>query len=143
MDTVDVCIIGAGMAGASVAYHLAPHASVLMLEREPHVGYHSTGRSAAMYAPQYGSPLIRQLTAATGPFLRAPPADFAAVPLLTERGFLTIGRADQRAALAEQKSLLAASGQKAQPLTTAEARALVPALKAAAVDWALFDSSAI
>ena len=65
------------MAGASIAYHLAAHASVLLLEREPHVGYHSTGRSAALYAPLYGSDVIRTLTRASGPFLQAPPPGFA------------------------------------------------------------------
>ena len=64
MDTVDVCIIGGGMAGASVAFHLAPHARVTLLERESHVGYHSTGRSAALYSPNYCSSLVQRLTLA-------------------------------------------------------------------------------
>jgi D-arginine dehydrogenase len=142
MESADVCIIGGGMAGASVAYHLAPHARVVLLEREPHVGYHSTGRSAALYAPQYGSPVIRRLTAAAGPFLRAPPEGFAAAPLLTPRGFMTIGRADQRAALAEHETVARLADQSVQRLTSAEARTLVPSLRADAVDWALLDPSA-
>ena len=62
MEDVDVCIIGGGIAGASVAFRVAPVARVLLLEREPHPGYHSTGRSAALFHPQYGSPVIRALT---------------------------------------------------------------------------------
>ncbi|MDP1962193.1 MAG: FAD-dependent oxidoreductase, partial [Reyranella sp.] len=54
MQTADVLIIGAGMAGASAAYFLAPHARVVVLERESQPGYHATGRSAAMYAESYG-----------------------------------------------------------------------------------------
>jgi D-arginine dehydrogenase len=142
MDSVDVCIIGGGMAGASVAFHLAPHASLVLLEREPHVGYHSTGRSAAMYVPQYGSPVIRRLTAVAGSFLRAPPADFAPGPLLSERGALTVGSAGQRAVLEHHAAVAQASGQALTRLTSAEARVLVPALKPAAVDWALLDRTA-
>lgn len=142
MDSVDVCIIGGGMAGASVAFHLAPHASIVLLEREPHVGYHSTGRSAAMYAPQYGSSVIRRLTATAGSFLRAPPAGFATTPLLTERGFLTIGSAAQRPALERHEAIAHASGQSAVRLTAREAREIVPSLRPEATDWALLDRTA-
>jgi D-arginine dehydrogenase len=50
MQEADVLIIGAGMAGASAAYFLAQHKRVLLLERESQPGYHSTGRSAALYS---------------------------------------------------------------------------------------------
>ena len=43
----DVAVIGAGMAGASIAAELAPHARVLLAEAETAPGYHATGRSAA------------------------------------------------------------------------------------------------
>src|SRR5262249_53551275 len=108
MESVDVCIIGGGMAGASIAYRIARDAKGLMLEREPHVAYHSTGRSAALYHPQYGSAVIRALTAASGPFYTSPPADFGTV--LSPRGSLVIGRAGQEEALAKHQSLAAASG---------------------------------
>ena len=142
MESVDVCIIGGGIAGASVAYHLAPHARVLLLEREVHVGYHSTGRSAALYAPQYGSPVIRRLTVASGPFFRSPPPGFVATPLLTDRGFMTIGRDEQGAALERHEAVARASGQTPQRITTREACALVPALRPAAAAWALLDPTA-
>jgi len=142
MDSVDVCIIGGGMAGASVAFHLAPHASVLLLEREPHVGYHSTGRSAALYAPQYGSSVIRRLTASAGAFLGAPPPGFAAAPLLTKRGFMTIGSEAQRPALERAEALAHAIGQTATRLSVSEARAIVPSLRPEATDWALLDTTA-
>ena len=55
MQTCDVLIIGAGIAGASAAYEIAPFAKVILLERESRPGYHATGRSAAVFAPAYGN----------------------------------------------------------------------------------------
>lgn len=143
MESVDVCIIGGGMGGASVAYFLAPHASVLLLEREEHLAYHSTGRSAALYSPQYGSVLIRRLTRATGPFLLSPPAGFTETPILRDRGFVTVGRADQQEQLQQTLSIAAASGWELQRLSATEARALVPSLRDEAVAWGLLDATAM
>jgi D-arginine dehydrogenase len=64
---VDVLVIGGGIAGVSIAYELAAHASVTLLEAEPELARHTTGRSAAIYAPSYGPPTVRELTTASGP----------------------------------------------------------------------------
>jgi D-arginine dehydrogenase len=69
MSRFDVAIVGAGIAGASLAAELAPHASVLLLEGEDQPGYHATGRSAAFWSETYGGPLIQPLTTASGPWL--------------------------------------------------------------------------
>ena len=90
---VDVLIIGAGMAGASAAYFLAPHRRVLVLEREALPGYHATGRSAAMYSETYGNATVRAITTASKPFYFNPPAGFSDYPLVTPRGALTVGTA--------------------------------------------------
>ena len=86
---VDFVIIGAGIAGASAAYWLAPHGKVVILERESHPGFHSTGRSAALYMASYGSAQVRALTLASKKFFDAPPQGFCAHPLLSPRGALT------------------------------------------------------
>ncbi|HYG47455.1 MAG TPA: FAD-binding oxidoreductase [Allosphingosinicella sp.] len=67
----DIAIVGAGMAGASLAAAVAGEASVLLLEAEDQPGYHSTGRSAAFWAESYGGPFVQPLTTASGPFLEA------------------------------------------------------------------------
>jgi D-arginine dehydrogenase len=60
----DIIVIGAGIAGASVAAHLASTHRVAICEMEERPGYHTTGRSAAAYEPNYGPPPILALTRA-------------------------------------------------------------------------------
>lgn len=64
----DIIVIGAGIAGASVAAHLAGTHRVAICEMEDRPGYHTTGRSAAMYEPNYGPPPMLALTRAAGPY---------------------------------------------------------------------------
>ncbi|MFN0186577.1 MAG: NAD(P)/FAD-dependent oxidoreductase [Aquabacterium sp.] len=105
-DTYDLVIIGAGIAGAALAWNLL-HAGpadqrrprVLVLEREPQPGYHSTGRSAAMFMETYGAPQARALTRASRAFYATPPDGFADVPLLAPRGAVYLGWEGDAAAL--------------------------------------------
>ena len=90
MIDCEFLIVGAGIAGASTGYFLAPHGRTLLLERESQPGYHSTGRSAALYTLAYGTPQVRALTAASRAFFDAPPAGFSEHPLLSPRGELVV-----------------------------------------------------
>jgi len=92
---LDAVIVGAGIAGASVAYFLAERAKVLVLEREAQPGLHSTGRSAALFSETYGGAQIRALTRASRPFLERPPHGFVEHALLAPRGALVVGAAAQ------------------------------------------------
>ena len=85
-----IVIIGGGIAGAGLAYFLAAHARVTLLEAEDHPGLHSTGRSAAFYAETYGGPLVQPLTAASRGFFEAPPPGYGDTPLVSPRGALHI-----------------------------------------------------
>ena len=88
-ERFDVAIIGAGMAGASLAAEIGASARVLLLEAEDVPGYHSTGRSAAFWETCYGGPEIVPLTMASGGYLREH-------GFLSERGALYLAReADQ------------------------------------------------
>jgi D-arginine dehydrogenase len=100
MTQFDYVIIGGGIAGISVAAELARFHTVLVLEREPQLAYHTTGRSAAIYSETYGNHVIRALSSASRRFFEAPPADFSTHPLLTPRPCLYIGREEQRAEVA-------------------------------------------
>ncbi|MEY2713133.1 MAG: hypothetical protein RL005_1355, partial [Planctomycetota bacterium] len=81
----DVIILGAGMAGASLAAELAPHCLVALVEREDQPGRHATGRSAAMFFESYGNATVRALTRASRAFFDKPPQGFAEAPLLSPR----------------------------------------------------------
>jgi D-arginine dehydrogenase len=146
-EVFDVAIVGAGMAGASLAYFLAqPGAGaplrVLLLEREAQPGFHSTGRSAAMFEESYGPPAVRALTRAGRGFFELPPRGFGEGPLITPRGALFIAAADRLAPLQQLQATLQAEGVAAQMLATAEARALCPVLRPEAVAAAVLDPGA-
>ena len=95
----DFLIIGGGIAGASVAYELARHGSVILAERETTPGYHTTGRSAAMFLENYGAPTVLGLAGASRDFLVTPPQGFSETAILSPRAVLYIARADQIANL--------------------------------------------
>ncbi|SDF13894.1 NAD(P)/FAD-dependent oxidoreductase [Sulfitobacter delicatus] len=99
VETADIVVIGAGIAGASVAAELAETHEVIMLEMEAQPGYHTTGRSAAVFAPNYGPSGVRGLTRASRAFFDHPPEGFAQAPLLSQRQILMIARDDQMGAL--------------------------------------------
>lgn len=142
MQQADFLIIGAGIAGASTGYFLAPHGKTIVLEREQLPGYHATGRSAALYTVAYGTTQVRALTAASRAFLDTPPPGFAAHPLLSPRGELVVDFSGD----AEELQRQFASGQASVPemrlLSADEACALVPVLRRDKVQAAMFDPSA-
>lgn len=135
----DIAIVGAGIVGASIAHFAAPQARVLVLEGEAAPGYHSTGRSAALYAPAYGPTQIRALTRASRHFFDSPPDGFTPVPLLKPRPSLLAGREADRAALLALHADLVAAGQRADLLSCQEAQRLVPVLRDEACALALLD----
>ena len=122
MTRCDVAVIGAGMAGASLAAELAPHLSVVLIEAEDHPGYHATGRSAAFWSESYGGPLVQPLTTASGAYLREGGC-------LGPRGALHIAEPEGAGALDALEAQLGPV-VPLQRLTGAELRERVPGLGA-------------
>jgi D-arginine dehydrogenase len=120
-----ILVIGAGIAGASVAAHLAERHATIILEMEDRPGYHTTGRSAAVYEPNYGPRSIRALTRAGRSFYDAPPDGFAGAPLTVPRPSLFLMPAGQEAAA---ETFLATS-QGIETISVAEAKAMHPLLR--------------
>jgi D-arginine dehydrogenase len=138
----DVLVIGAGIAGASVGFFLAPRCRVVLLEAESQPGYHSTGRSAAMFMESYGTSAVRALTRASRAFYETPPSGFASAPLLTLRGALYVAGADQLAQLETTDAELRPHTPGLQRLDTREVLERVPAMRAGAVAAGLLDPGA-
>lgn len=93
-----VVVIGGGIAGVSVAYHLLeidPGLEVLLLEMEATLAHHTTGRSAALLLENLGTPSTRALCSTSLEYLRHPPDDLADAPLLRHRQVLHVGTVDQ------------------------------------------------
>ncbi len=139
MDSYDFIIVGGGIAGASAGYELAAHARVLVLERESQPGYHSTGRSAALYVQTHGPAVVRALARGAKNFFLNPPAGFAEHPLLTPRGMLIIGRADQAALLDQNFAQSSRHIVGLRRLDANEARGMVPLLNEDYVAGAVLD----
>jgi D-arginine dehydrogenase len=143
-DEFDVVIIGAGIAGASAAYEIAADRRVLVVEREDHPGYHTTGRSAAVYAPNYGNAAIRAITAAARDFYTNPPDGFAATPLLSARGALTIGGVADTDTLERDFKEFAVLSSTIRAVDQAEALRMVPVLDpASCAGGGLFEPAAL
>ncbi|MEO6623610.1 MAG: FAD-dependent oxidoreductase [Burkholderiaceae bacterium] len=139
----DIAVIGAGIAGASVAYRLSSARSVILLEREAQPGYHSTGRSAAMFIESYGPPAVRALTRASRAFYLAPPGGFAEHPLLSPRGALYLARHDQFALLAQEFAQLSTTCPGLTRLDHDETMALVACLRPEVVGASMLDNDSM
>ena len=117
----DIAIVGAGMAGASLAAALGSRARVLLIEAEDRPGYHATGRSAAFWTESYGGPGVQPLTTASGGFLQAG-------GFLRPRGALTIARAGQEESLERFAAGFAALGVRVEVLDRRAMEARIPGL---------------
>ena len=120
----DIAIIGAGIAGASLAAAVAPHARVVILEAEERPGYHATGRSAAFWSETYGGPWVQPLTSASESALRTG-------GFLDALGSLQIGRAADAPKIDAFLRTFEGSGV---PLETVDPHSMIPGLLP---DWTL------
>ncbi len=118
----DIVVVGAGMAGASLAAQLAGKARVLVLEGEAEPGYHTTGRSAAFWTESYGGPGVQPLTSASGPMLHA-------LSVLHPREALTIGTKAQAGEVEAFASTYADLGIMVERLDRSALQRHIPGLR--------------
>ena len=138
-DRFDVCVIGGGLAGLSAAAGLAAFMRVALVEREPHLAYHSTGRSAALFAESYGNAPVRALTRASRAFYAG---GGETQRFTSPRGVLFVGTRDQEAALLALQAALADASPNARLVAAREAIRFCPALRAETLAGAILDPDA-
>ncbi len=142
--TADVLVIGAGMAGASVAAELAAGGrKVILLEREEQPGYHTTGRSAAMFIPTYGPPEVRRLSVAGRAWFDNPPDGLAEHRLLSPCGVLWLAAPGEEKKIAQMQADAATTGARLEALAPAEAAKVVPILRPERIAAALLEPDAM
>ncbi|MBV7393790.1 NAD(P)/FAD-dependent oxidoreductase [Mameliella sediminis] len=137
MTGADILVIGGGMAGVSVAARMAAEARVALLEAEANLGYHATGRSAAIFIRNYGNATLRALNAHSVPFFEAPD-EIDEAPLLTPRGELLLAGEDEMPALESY----AQGAEGLERLTASQAQDLVPILRPDRIAAAIYESDA-
>jgi D-arginine dehydrogenase len=134
-----VCVIGGGLAGLSVAAGLAGERSVVLLEREPHWAYHSTGRSAALFAESYGNAAVRALTRASRAFYLSSETPLS---FTQPRGALFVADQTQADTLRSMQSDLSAVSSRISLLDPHAALRLCPLLRPGTLSGALLDPDA-
>lgn len=136
----DFLVIGGGIAGASAAYELAEHGSVLLLEAENTAGYHATGRSAALFTRNYGGATVRRINAISASFFRSPPAGFCETPLVKPRGCLTVSLGQHDAKL-DAVLALSEPGEEIYEISPKDASEMVAFLQQERVSRAVFEAN--
>lgn len=134
----DYLVIGAGISGAAAAAQLADGGTVTLVEMEERPGYHSTGRSAALYTPNYGPAIVRAVIAASTEFYRDPPAGFTEHPIFSPRQALTFVGAGEEARIDEFMAV-ATPATPMQEISPAHACELAPLLRPESVARAALD----
>lgn len=138
-----VVVIGAGIAGAAAAYHLAPDADTVLVEMEAQPGLHATGRSAAVLSETSGSHAVCALAAASRAFFVEPPDDALDSSVLSDRGLLWVADEAARPALRDLAQVATAIGVRAKRLDPEQAIALVPALRREWMAESLYEPDAM
>lgn len=128
-ESADFIVIGAGIGGASIAYWLSRQARVIVLEGETQPGYHSTGRSAALFMESYGPAQVRALTRASIDFFKHPPAGFCDNELLAPRGAFMFAAPGQEAELDAHEASVRATTSLVERLDARAALDLLPILR--------------
>ncbi|PBB24594.1 MULTISPECIES: FAD-binding oxidoreductase [unclassified Mesorhizobium] len=132
-----IVVIGGGIAGLSLAAAVRDWASVTVLEREPHLGYHASGRSAALFTETYGNRLVRALTLASRQQIVE--GGFVA----HRRGALHVGWKGDGAAIDKLADELQALVPSVRRLSAAELHALVPAIATEATCGGVYEPDAV
>jgi len=141
---VDVVIVGGGMAGVSVGFFLAESGlGVALVEAEPTLAHHTTGRSAAQFLENYGDATVRRMSVAGRPFFADPPEQFCDSQLWTNRPRMRVAGSDMvdtlRAETIEEQKLVPSTTF----LDAGETMAMLPVMRPELVACGVIEPSAM
>lgn len=128
----DFLIIGGGIAGLSAGARLSAHGTVTLLEAETGLGYHASGRSAALFEANYGLASTVALSVASADYHHSANGGY-----LSPRGLMVVAGSDDGEAFARDLVSL-----KLDEIPVAEAIAKVPVLNPGTVGFAAYHSAA-
>lgn len=128
-SATDVLIVGAGIAGASLAAALAPWRRVMVIEAEDTPGYHATGRSAAFWHETYGGARVQPLSVASFATLNRPEPEFSDHGFLSPRAALTIGHRSEAAAVDAFAAEFTAKGVEVVRMAGADIADKIPGVR--------------
>ena len=137
MRTAEVVIVGGGVVGASVAYHLAARGArdVLVLERGARPGEGSTGRATGGFRAQFGTEVNVRLSLLSREKLLRFEDETGVDPDFRQRGYLFVatGAAELEALVSAQAVQHKCGLREARAVSAGEVARLNPALVAEGV----------
>ncbi len=134
----DFVVIGGGIAGVAAAAFLAPHGTVTVLEAEPTLAYHTSGRSAAMLVEDYGAAGARPLVKAARRFLDSPPAGSVDSPLLSDRAVMWVSGKGTLSTLEARAAMAQSRGAGCELITPEQVISHVPVMRSAWLEGGLY-----
>ena len=127
---IDFLIIGGGIAGVSAGARLSKLGHVTLLEAEDALAYHSSGRSAAVYEPNYGQPSTIALNNASLEYHQE-------ANVLSPRGLLLIGTEENKDAFFHDQSVMSLDS-----ITVEKASSMIPILDTSVITHAAHQTNA-
>jgi D-arginine dehydrogenase len=137
----DALVIGGGISGVSIAYEIAENRSVGVLDMEPALAYHTSGRSLATFLESYGGPVIRALTTGSRAAFEDPP-EMMDPPLLSPLGLLWLGPAGDGERIRELHVAVRGLVPDVRIVTPEEAEEINPALRPGYTEIGMFEPGA-
>ena len=135
-------VIGGGIAGASAGYHLLKADSdleIILVEAEDQLGYHTTGRSAALLLENDGTESTRSIVRASVDFLLNPPEGLTENVFVTPRDVMHIATAEQSNSVDRLLKENSSGRIPTREISKSEAKSKFPALREEVLDRVLID----
>jgi sarcosine oxidase subunit beta len=124
-ETADIVIIGGGVMGASIAFHLAERkAGKILLLEKAHLGAASSGKSGAIIRQYYSHALLTSMARYGLRFYKDFPELVGGLPVFTPSGLVVVSDDGGRKQLEANVAMVAKLGVEAKMISPADLREL-------------------